>query len=189
MGVLKLQTYTYDDYKNWEGNWELFYGHPVPWNNEKNMSPSPLIDHQRAERNLTYEFNINIDKCPQCEVVFELDWIVDTKTTVRPDISVVCDDIDNYITKPPQIIVEVVSKSTKQKDEEYKKELYEYEKVPYYLITYPKEQKVSIFEYSNENNSYKALGNFRDGSFTFKNLKCEDITIDIKNIFKNIKGN
>ena len=23
MGALKLETYTYDDYKNWEGDWEL----------------------------------------------------------------------------------------------------------------------------------------------------------------------
>jgi Uma2 family endonuclease len=188
MGALKLQTYTYDDYKNWEGDWELIYGYPVPLSGEKNMSPSPLIDHQRVEGNLSFEFTKNIDKCQQCEVFFELDWIVDNDTTVRPDISVVCDEVDDYIVKPPQIIVEVISKSTKQKDEETKKELYEYEKVPYYLIAYPKEKKVSIFEYSKEVNSYKALGNFRDGSFTFKNLKCKDITIDIKKIFKNIKG-
>jgi len=188
MGALKLETYTYDDYKNWEGDWELIYGYPVPWNNEKNMSPSPLIDHQRVEGNLSFEFTKSISKCSQCEVVFELDWIVDNDTTVRPDISVVCDVIEDYITKPPQIIVEVISKSTKQKDEETKKELYEYEKVPYYLIAYPKEKKVSIFEYSKKYNSYKALGNFRDGKFTFKNLKCKDITIDIKKIFKNIKG-
>ena len=35
MAALLLETYTYDDYKNWQGDWELIYGHPYA------MAPSP----------------------------------------------------------------------------------------------------------------------------------------------------
>ena len=43
MSVIKqeyLPNYTYDDYKNWEGNWEVIYGVPYA------MSPAAMIKHQ-----------------------------------------------------------------------------------------------------------------------------------------------
>ena len=43
MGGLKLENlpqYTYEDYKNWEGDWELIYGQAYT------MSPAPMIKHQ-----------------------------------------------------------------------------------------------------------------------------------------------
>ena len=35
-----IEYYTYEDYKNWEGDWELIEGVPVA------MAPSPLGIHQ-----------------------------------------------------------------------------------------------------------------------------------------------
>jgi len=43
MGVLReedLPSYTYEDYKLWEGDWELIYGVPYA------MAPAPMIKHQ-----------------------------------------------------------------------------------------------------------------------------------------------
>ena len=42
MGALKLEDlrYTYDDYKNWKGNWELIEGVPVA------LSIAPARKHQ-----------------------------------------------------------------------------------------------------------------------------------------------
>lgn len=37
-----LPKYTYDDYKNWEGKWELIDGIPYA------MSPAPRIEHQEV---------------------------------------------------------------------------------------------------------------------------------------------
>ena len=34
-----IKHYTYDDYKKWEGDWELYEGYPVA------MSPAPMIRH------------------------------------------------------------------------------------------------------------------------------------------------
>ncbi len=35
-----IKHYTYDDYKLWEGAWELHEGYPVA------ISPAPMINHQ-----------------------------------------------------------------------------------------------------------------------------------------------
>ncbi len=39
--ILELDTYTYKDYKLWEGDWELINGHPQA------MTPSPKYEHQK----------------------------------------------------------------------------------------------------------------------------------------------
>ncbi len=43
MGLLKLEDihYTYDDYKLWKGDWELFDGIAV------SMSPAPMRKYQK----------------------------------------------------------------------------------------------------------------------------------------------
>jgi len=184
MGALKLvESYTYDDYKNWEGRWELIYGQAIA------MSPSPSFDHQRVERDFLSELeqNFDFDSCPDCEMIFEVDWIVSDKITICPDIAMVCNGTDKFITKRPEIIVEISSKSTAKRDETTKFEIYENEKVPYYVLAYPKYKKLTIYEFDKKKNRYKSLGSYRDEKFTFKNIKCKNITIDVKNIFKRLK--
>ena len=50
MGSLKLEDihYTYDDYKLWEGNWELINGIAVA------MSPAPVRKHQGLAVEILY---------------------------------------------------------------------------------------------------------------------------------------
>ena len=42
--------YTYDDYCQWEGQWELIEGMPYA------MSPAPIPAHQRVNSTLIFEF-------------------------------------------------------------------------------------------------------------------------------------
>jgi len=193
MGALELETYTYDDYKTWEGRWELIYGHPVPLYGKvchtTGMSPAPYFQHQKLGSNFLVELQTKIDDCPNCEVVYECDWIIEDDTIVCPDLILTCNhDInEDYVTKRPEIIVEISSKSTAKRDETTKFKIYEDEKVPYYILAYPKEKKIKIFEFDKKKNKYKSLGSYRDEKFTFQNIKCKDITIDVKNIFKRLK--
>lgn len=72
--------YTYADYKQWEGNWELINGHPHA------LSPSPLKQHQRVGKKLLVEMDELLETgtgCKDCEVFYELDWIVSNDTIVR----------------------------------------------------------------------------------------------------------
>ncbi len=52
-----LPHYTYEDYLQWKGRWELIEGIPYA------MSPQPVPKHQRIAVNLSTEFRIALKKC------------------------------------------------------------------------------------------------------------------------------
>ena len=70
-----------------------------------------------------------------CETYYELDWIVNDNTVVRPDCMVVCGDFkEDFLTFPPQLILEISSPNTRLRDRNTKFSLYEMYGVKYYLI-------------------------------------------------------
>ena len=131
--------YIYEDYKLWQGDWELIDGYPFA------MAPSPYGKHQKLMIRLGQYFNEVLEEC-DCEVYPELDWIIDESNVVRPDLAVYCEDIETYPTTTPKIVIEIVSASTAKKDETIKYELYEKEAVEYYVLVYPDLEKVRIFK-------------------------------------------
>lgn len=136
-----IPRYTVEDYKHWQGDWELIEGIPFA------MAPSPFGRHQRISARISQMLLNEIDKCNNSKayVYLELDWVVDEETVVRPDIVIDCNDVEKYLKFPPKVIFEVVSKSTAVKDEEIKFKLYEREKVEYYILVYPNMEKVRGF--------------------------------------------
>ena len=111
-----LPNYTYDEYKNWEGKWELIYGIPHA------MSPAPLKKHQHISSLIDRELGELFEECEECEVLLPVDWKIDETTVVQPDNSVICHIPKNeaYITKAPKIIFEILSPSTAKKDKTIK---------------------------------------------------------------------
>ena len=60
--------YTYDEYCQWEGKWELIEGMPYA------MSPAPVPQHQRASLILSFQFEQAIKKgCKKCKTYLPLD--------------------------------------------------------------------------------------------------------------------
>ena len=53
MGALKLEdvNYTYDDYKLWDGEWELMGGVPL------SMSPAPMRKHQGLSSEIIFHIS------------------------------------------------------------------------------------------------------------------------------------
>ncbi|WP_297889240.1 Uma2 family endonuclease [Sulfurihydrogenibium sp.] len=136
-----LPKYTVEDYKVWEGDWELIEGMPYA------MAPSPLGKHQKVVFKTGRELANQIELCDKkCNVYLDLDWIVSEDTVIRPDLIVICKEIEEYVKETPEVVVEVVSKSTAQKDEYLKFEIYQKEKVPYYVLVYPDIKKVRAFK-------------------------------------------
>lgn len=137
MAALVLETYTYNDYKNWEGDWELIYGHPYA------MAPSPVGKHQFIMGRIIYQLNKILDEkeCNSCYVLGEIDYIVSNDTILKPDVALVCGKLPKFIKKPPLCVFEIISPSTKLRDEITKKEIYEKNKVKLFLV-YPDEKKV-----------------------------------------------
>lgn len=136
--------YTYDDYKLWEGEWELIQGIPHA------MSPSPIRPHQYLETKLIDLFSSAIKKnendCGECFVYHGLDWIISDDTVVRPDIMIVCGEFNtDFLTFPPALITEILSPSTSMKDRTIKFEIYQQQKVKYYLLAEPLSRTLKTF--------------------------------------------
>jgi len=138
MPTLVLETYTYDDYKHWEGDWELIYGHPYA------MAPSPVGKHQFVMGRIIYQLNKKLEEldCSKCFVLGEIDYIISNDTVLKPDVALVCGKLPKFITNPPVAIFEIISPSTKLRDEITKKEIYEQKGVKNLFLVYPDEKKV-----------------------------------------------
>ncbi|BCD62687.1 hypothetical protein NitYY0826_C1570 [Nitratiruptor sp. YY08-26] len=152
-----LDRYTYEDYKKWEGRWELIDGIPYA------MSPAPYPKHQRLVFNIAKELDRTLD-CSVCEVfISPIDWKVKEDTIVQPDVAIFCEDTEEqYFTKTPPVVVEVLSEATAYKDLTTKFELYEKAGVHYYVVINPKREVAEVFY--NKGKKFELLGYFeKDG--------------------------
>ena len=169
--------YTYDDYIHWEGKWELIDGIAYA------MAPSPLKTHQNLLSLLIFYFQKSLINCKNCKAFVEMDYKVDEENVLKPDLSILCkeDKEERFISIAPDIIVEVISKSTARRDEKIKFKIYEEEGVKYYILAYPDEKKVKI--YKNVNYKFVKEGDFRENSYKFETDECE-FEVDFKEVFE-----
>ncbi|MDQ3020899.1 MAG: Uma2 family endonuclease [Bacteroidota bacterium] len=127
-----LPNYTYEDYKNWEGKWELIHGIPYA------MSPAPRIEHQEVSLNIGFQLKNLLKNCKNCKTLLPIDWKTDNEeddTVLQPDNLVICKDVKgNFITEAPVMIFEITSPSTVLKDRYTKFNIYETQGVKYYII-------------------------------------------------------
>ncbi len=159
--VKPIPYYTYDDYIQWEGDWELVEGVPYA------MAPSALFIHQYIITRLLIQIGQQIENCPErCFVVTDVDWIISESTILRPDVAVLCEEVKDYIKSPPEIIFEIVSKATIEKDENLKFGIYQREKVSSYVLVYPDLKKARIFKLKR--NKYEKVIDCTDQKFEFE---------------------
>jgi len=175
--VKLLPYYTYKDYCNWEGRWELIDGIPYA------MSPAPSPHHQWIVVNIVSELRAAIkkSKCKHCKVYDFVDVKVEEDTILQPDASIVCGAIHKkYVDFPPTLVVEILSDSTALKDRITKFSIYEKFGIKYYLIVEPEKESVEI--YSLEDSKYNLQEFSQENPFTFS--LSDDCNIDI--VMKNI---
>ena len=179
MSLAYFPIYTYEDYKKWDGDWELIDGYPYA------MAPAPVRKHQYIASLINHQLMENLEECEECEVLIEEDYLVDDSTVLRPDIVVSCDDPHKeYISKAPEIIVEIISPTTKLKDENLKFSIYEREKVKYYILVYPDELKAKIFKHNGER--FIKEGVFERETYEFNDVTCY-AKIDFERVFKKFR--
>ena len=161
-----LPHYTYEEYKEWEGRWELIFGIPYA------MLPAPMIEHQRVSTKIARILDEALDNCKKCMTLLPVDWKISEDTVVQPDNMVYCGTIDNpnYIVRPPKIVFEVLSPSSIIKDINLKFQLYEREGVLYYVIVDPKEKIAKVYRWSE--GRYVKVGDFSNESVTFDIGEC-----------------
>lgn len=148
--------YTHADYLTWQfkERVELLMGRIFK------MSPAPGSQHQYVSSVLTAEI-FNFLKGKKCNVFaapFDVTLPITNKngesnTVVQPDICVICDErkiTDRGCNGAPDLIVEIISRSSVKKDLHEKFEIYEQSKVPEYWIVQPIDKSLSIFRLSEE---------------------------------------
>ncbi len=172
-----IEYYTYDDYKLWEGDWELIYGQAIA------MAPAPVITHQAIAFNIAKELDKNL-KCDNCLVVLEEDWIIADDTVLKPDVALICGETGDFITKAPKIVVEVISPSTARRDEKIKFDIYEKEKVKYYIIVYPDDLYAKVYKLDGK--SYDKQGDFSLERYDFEETKC-GVSLDFEKVFQRFR--
>ncbi len=168
--------YTYADYASWPGDWELIEGVPVA------MSPAPTLKHQHIAGEILFQFRNQLEKCQQCQVLHEVDWKLSEETVLRPDVVVTCkSQHENYLIHAPEIVVEVVSPATARRDEGVKRQLYEQEKVSYYILVYPEDGRAKVYRLRDR--AFDKVGDFVEETAHFdEELPCP-LTLDFARVF------
>jgi Uma2 family endonuclease len=155
-----LPHYTYDDYVNWEGRWEVLHGIPYA------MAPLPTPGHQLISSNLLRLLGNALLECKTCKVYQPVDYKVADDIIVQPDLLVICAPVKKkFLDFPPELVVEVLSPSTALKDRHAKYSIYEKQRIPYYIIISPDKENVEIFSLVSD--EYKLIKEGRDISFSF----------------------
>ncbi|ELK22769.1 MULTISPECIES: Uma2 family endonuclease [Anoxybacillus] len=179
MNPQSSKLYTYADYVQWDGRWELIDGKAY------NTSPSPTWEHQFAVMELSFAFRSHFQN-KNCYVAIapfdvrlsESDDYTYAKHVVQPDISVICNKnslTTNGCLGAPTLIVEVLSPSTALKDRNEKFKLYEQFNVQEYWIVDPLYRTVEVF--GLEDGFFKKREAFGENdtitSFIFTNFSLE----------------
>ena len=117
--------FTYRDYRNApeDERYELLDGDLV-------MTPAPGTAHQRVSRNLTMLLGRSVELSGAGEVfVAPYDVVLSDTDVVQPDLLFVCTGRAQIITAEnirgaPDLVVEILSPSTAERDQTFKRSLY-----------------------------------------------------------------
>lgn len=182
------ETYTYKDYVNWpeEQRWELIDG--VPYD----LTPTPSRKHQDISRELLLQFALYLTgkKCRVYAAPFdvrlpkgdEIEEQIDT--VVQPDLVVVCDKSkldEKGCMGAPDLVIEIISPYTAEKDTRIKFNLYERVGVKEYWIVDQSNRVVHVYKLGpdlkySKPEVYSSKDKVRVGIF-------EDLTIELKAVF------
>lgn len=182
MPLPEREYFTYQDYASWtdDKRWELIDGEPYL------MSPAPTSGHQRIQVELTRQFANHLEgrSCEAFSAPFDVRLNADgyDDTVVQPDLTVVCDPskIDDAGCRGvPDMVVEIISKSTARRDRIKKFDLYQRVGVKEYWIVEPEARIVEV--YLLENGKYVKTGYEDTGSVEVKTLP--GLAVDLAKVF------
>ncbi len=150
------------------------------------VTPAPNEKHQRCCGNLHYELRCFLDVCPVGRVyIAPFDVILDTHSTVQPDLLFVLTKRLGTIKLEglrgaPDVAIEVLSPSTRFRDEQLKRELYfKYGSREHWLVD-PDAETVSA--YTRQPDGLEVWPIFREGDLVSCPL-LPDLSIPVSAIF------
>lgn len=181
--------YTVQDYLSWQFDEmvELIRGKVF------RMSPGPQTKHQRISGFLFNKI-YNLISQKNCEVFHaQFDVYLPIKhpktskpnTVVQPDITVICNPEmikEHGCEGSPDMVIEIISPSTRKKDIQIKHELYEECRINTYWLVFPKEEIIEVFEL-DDNGKYKRIGGYSDDDELSPSL-FPGLKIVVREVFK-----
>ena len=124
---------------------------------EHHVTPSPNLRHQVLVGRLVFEIELYLRANPGTGHVFlsPLDVVLSHWDVVEPDLLFVAGDqaaimTEKNIQGPPALVVEVLSKSTRKRDAQIKRRLFERTGVREYWLVDPELDTVQVFRPSPE---------------------------------------
>jgi len=162
-------------------------------NGEIYLLSSPNIGHQEILGRLHLLFNeyFKGKKCRVFLAPFDVHLKKkDMKTldVVQPDVLVAC-DLENNVTEKgrymgtPDLVIEILSDSTRNKDMIDKLNSYMLSQVKEYWVVDPKQETIII--YSFENNEIDRIKSFEKGDFA-RSLLFDGLFADVQNLFSEL---
>lgn len=187
MAELKTRIkFTYDDYKSLPGSetkrYELLGG-------ELYMVPSPSFKHQLVSgnlelllRNFVAENELGIILDAPFDVVFGEG---EEREVVQPDIFFISKERTGIISEEeicgaPDLIVEIISPGTEERDRGYKKTLYARHGVKEYWIVDPEAKTVELFTLGEK--GFELVRAYK-GTEVLKPPLLEGLEVDLKEVF------
>lgn len=150
--VKKQGEYTVEDYYNWPEDERIELIDGVIYH-----VSMPSIKHQRIVGEIDFIFKSFVRKKKgKCEIFgagIDVRLDCDDKTMVVPDITVICGKdkfTEQYLDGSPDLVVEVLSPSTRKKDMTIKLDKYANAGVREYWVIDPKKETVVVYEFNEE---------------------------------------
>ena len=180
-GRLQPVVLTYDDYCRLPDDgrrYELLEG-------EMFVTPAPTTSHQRISRNLEFVLYSHVRENALGEVFdAPIDIILGRNVVVQPDLVFVARHRAEIITErgvegPPDLVVEILSPSTQDRDRGPKQQIYARYGVQHYWLLDPKAK--TLTQLVLENNVYKLLATHGLGSIQL--APFSQLTIDLEEVF------
>ena len=121
---------------------------------------APAVSHQT----IALEIALQLSECAKahgnCHVLIspvDVQLDCDNRTMVQPDVVILCDpskNIDRCIYGAPDLVMEVLSPSTRKKDMVLKLHKYEHAGCREYWIIDPKNERVTVYIFDDDNITY-----------------------------------
>jgi len=173
---------TYEDYitlPNDRNRYEILEGELI-------VTPSPTFKHQEVSRNLLLILHYHIKKNNLGKIVAApMDVILEDTTVAQPDIIFISKEKYRFVTKrgiecAPDLLVEILSPSSKRYDRVSKMQIYGKHSVTWYWIVDPDSSTVE--EYRIEKGNYVLAGTYQK-SDTFAPELFPDLKIELSQVW------
>lgn len=173
--------FTYEDYRNApeDKRYELLDGDLV-------VVPAPKEAHQRALMNLTYVLYQSIKKTEAGRVyAAPFDVVLSETDVVQPDLLFISNDRANIITEDnvqgaPDLVIEVLSPSTAERDLTFKRSLYAKYGVQEYWLVDTDARTVTVLQLVEQ--LFREIGTYGEGQ-TLASPTLKGLAVDPTEIF------